>query len=97
MHLIECARLVTGFKWPQSRLDRVRWSFKWLQSGQEEEEARGGGKYLGWFVGQPHQQTWTGLSTFEQQTLGLVYCPHLTHTRSIERIARQGQNHNGSH
>ena len=97
MHLIGCATLVTGFKWPQSRLDRVRWSFKWLQSGQEEEEARGGGKYLGWFVGQPHQQTWTGLSTFEQQTVGLVYCTHLTHTRSIERISRQGQNHNGSH
>ena len=50
----------------------MRWSFKWLQSGQEEEEARGGGKYLGWFVGQPDQQTWTGLSTFEQQIVGIV-------------------------
>ena len=66
------SNLTRGFWWLQSGLDRVRWSFKWLQSGQEEEEARGGGKYLGWFVGQPDQQTWTGLSTFEQQTVGIV-------------------------
>ena len=66
------SNLTRGFWWLQSGLDRVRWSFKWLQSGQEEQEARGGGKYLGWFVGQPDHQTWTGLSTFEQQTVGTV-------------------------